>query len=328
MKTESLVSIIVPIYNVEKYLCCCLDSIIGQSYDNLEILLIDDGSTDRSGQIADTYAAKDRRIQVFHTDNRGVSRARNLGLDKMTGRYCLLVDSDDALQKDAVSCSVKLLEKENLDCVIYKYQTVEDDGFEKYIQTIDSQEPANKYIPYSHDELMREILVGQRFRMLACNKLYKTDLWADIRYPIGRKFGDDTFVTYQLMDKCTHGGYIENVLYFYRMREGSALHSKVSAENLQLFQSYSELLKYYQEYVTQLLDEAYYAYIIRMFDFFAKVACSDISDQEKGNLLKNLRKISYPFCGRLCFCKKATWKQRIALCAFFLSVNIFRRLIK
>lgn len=328
METESLVSIIVPIYNVEKYLCCCLDSIIGQSYDNLEILLIDDGSTDRSGQIADEYAEKDRRIQVFHTDNRGVSHARNLGLDRMTGRYCLLVDSDDALHIDTISCSVKLLEKENLDCVIYKYQTVEDNGFEQYMQSIGRQETANKYIPYSHDELMWEILIGQRFRMLACNKLYKTDLWADIRYPVGRKFGDDTFVTYRLMDKCTRGGYNESVLYFYRMREGSALHSKVSAENLQLFQSYSELLQYYQKHVPDLLDDAYYAYIIRMFDFFAKVACSDISDQEKGNLLKNLRKISYPFCGRLCFCKKATWKQRIMLCAFFLSVNIFRRLIK
>ena len=206
MQKESLVSIIIPIYNVEPYLRCCIDSVISQTYENIEILLIDDGSTDKSGKIADDYAETDDRIHVFHTTNNGVSHARNIGLDKMTGKYCLLVDSDDALHKDAVAHSVKLLESENLDCVIYKYQTVEDSHFEKTMKSFEDQEFSGMFISYDHDELMREILIGQRFRMLACNKLYKTSLWENLRYPVGRKFGDDTYVTYQFMDRCTRGG--------------------------------------------------------------------------------------------------------------------------
>lgn len=327
MKTESLVSIIVPIYNVEQYLACCLDSVISQTYRNIEILLIDDGSTDTSGMIAETYGVKDSRIRVFHTANNGVSHARNVGLDAMTGKYCLLLDSDDALHKDAVARSVRLMEHEDLDCVIYKYQTVEDNKFENTIHKIERQKNSELYVYYAHDELMREILTGQRFRMLACNKLYKASLWTNIRYPIGRKFGDDTFVTYQLMDRCTRGGYIEDVLYFYRQREGSALHSKLSIDNLQLFHSYTELLTYYSDNAYGLLDEAYYAYVIRMFDFFARVNNSDLTEQERRRLLEALRRISKPYRKRLCSCTKATYKQRLLLNAFFLSPDIFSKLI-
>ena len=328
METESLVSIIVPIYNVEKYLSCCLDRIIGQTYDNIEVLLIDDGSTDQSGVIADVYAQKDSRIQVFHTENRGVSHARNIGLDNMSGKYCLLVDSDDALHKDVITRSVKLLEQEKLDCVIYRYQTVEDRDFEDFIQTIEQQNTLDKYIWYSHDELMREILIGQRFRMLACNKLYKASLWENVRFPVGRKYGDDTSVSFRLADKCLRGGYIETSLYFYRMRKGSALHSKVSMDNLQLFLSYSELLKYYQKHVSWLMDEAYFAYVVRMFDFFAIIKRSALTDNERNNLLKGLRKISSPYYWKLCFSNKATCKQRLLLCIFFLSVNVFWKLME
>ena len=131
MEAKSLVSVIVPIYNVEKYLNCCLDSVIGQTYSNLEILLIDDGSTDKSGKIADFYAEKDGRIHVFHTENRGVSHARNIGLDNMKGEYCILLDSDDALRRDTIEQAVSLLEKEQLDCVVYKYQMVADETFDR-----------------------------------------------------------------------------------------------------------------------------------------------------------------------------------------------------
>lgn len=318
MEAKSLVSVIVPIYNVEKYLNCCLDSVIGQTYSNLEILLIDDGSTDKSGKIADFYAEKDGRIHVFHTENRGVSHARNIGLDNMKGEYCILLDSDDALRRDTIEQAVSLLEKEQLDCVIYKYQTIADETFDKQMQECGTLHENCKFQYIDHDDVMREILTGQRFRMLACNKLYTASLWENIRYPVGRKFGDDTFVTYKLMDKCRRLAYIENVLYFYRMREGSSLHSKVSEENLQLFLSYSEMLQYYQKHLAGLLEEAYYAYIVRIFDFFAKVKHSDVTSKEKNRLLKGLRRISYPFRRELCACSKATRMQKILLFIFFL----------
>lgn len=178
---------IIPIFNVEKYLDSCLNSVISQIYSNIEILLIDDGSTDKSGRIVDEYAEKDRRIRAFHTENGGVCRARNIGLDKMMGKYCILLDSDDVLRKDAIEQAVMLLEKEKLDCVVYKYMAIDDENINNYMQTKAYGEPIENcgYYQMSHNEVMREILIGQRFRMLACNKLYPASLWNNIRFPMG-----------------------------------------------------------------------------------------------------------------------------------------------
>ena len=97
-----LVSVIIPVYNVEKYLHQCLDSVLNQSYKNLEIILVDDGSTDRCGEICDLYAHRDPRIKVFHQENKGLSRARNTGLSQVCGKYITFIDSDDWLKTDAI----------------------------------------------------------------------------------------------------------------------------------------------------------------------------------------------------------------------------------
>lgn len=107
---EYLLTIIVPVYNVEPYLSDCIESILSQSFDNFELLLIDDGSTDSSGEICDRYAKSDKRIRVFHTENQGVSSARNRGLDEARGKYISFVDSDDYIQADTYSQNIKILE--------------------------------------------------------------------------------------------------------------------------------------------------------------------------------------------------------------------------
>lgn len=320
---KKLVSVIVPVYNVEKYLETCLNSILEQSYDNLELLLIDDGSTDQSGQICDYFAERDDRVQVIHIQNGGVSNARNIGLKNMNGEYCILVDSDDAIHKDTLSRAVQLLESDELDCVIYKYKTIDDAKFDTEIQEIQKCKSVRNYQVLDHENIMEEILIGKKFRMLACNKLYKTSLWKNLEYPIGRKYGDDTFVTYQLMDRCQKTGYLEEILYYYRMREGSALHQKVSLERLQLFDSYVELVEYYKENVPVLLEEAYVAFANRMFDFFPQVTKSALTKREKKKILIELRKRIHSFRMKLIFNSKLTAMQRILLGIFFCSINGF-----
>lgn len=323
MKKSKLVSVIVPVYNVEKYLETCINSILRQSYDNLELILIDDGSTDKSGQICDYFSEKDERVLTFHIENNGVCNARNVGIKNMKGEYCLFVDSDDAIHKDTLLMAVKLLENKELDCVIYKYKTIDDDEFDDEIKKI--QKCESEYIcqVIDHDNVMREILVGKKFRMLACNKLYKTSLWRNLKYPIGRKYGDDTFVTYQLMDRCQKVGYLEKVLYFYRMREGSALHQKVGLERVQLFDSYAELIEYYQNNVPVLLEEAYAAFANRMFDLFAQIVNSTLTKSERKKILIELRKIAYSFRIKIIFNSKITVMQRVLLGIFFCSINVF-----
>ena len=320
------ISVIVPVYNVEKYLRCCVDSILAQTFTDIEVLLVDDGSTDGSGAICDEYAQKDSRVRVFHKANGGVSSARNLGLDEAAGKYFLLCDSDDVIHPQLLSMAVSEIEQNELDCLIYGYSCVDEEiTFEEVRKEIRKKETVELM---NREQVLREILRGQRFRMLACNKLYRAELWESIRYPVGRKYGDDTSVTYRLMDLCQKVGYVETPYYYYRMRAGSALQSTVSMERLQLFLSYSELLAYYHDMCPQLTGEAHYAYVVRMFDFFAIVNKSEIADKKKCALYDGLRKISVPFWRELCFCHKITLKQRVLLLMFFFSVNVFAILTK
>ena len=130
-----LVSVIIPVYNVESYLEEALDSVLNQSYDNLEIIIIDDGSTDSSGQICDNYEKKDERVYVIHQEHRGLSAARNTGLDIMTGEAVAFLDSDDAFNQDFIKVLADIMEKENVDVVVCNH-TVHN--------TIDKMEPEDQ----------------------------------------------------------------------------------------------------------------------------------------------------------------------------------------
>lgn len=262
------ISVIVPVYNVEKYLNRCIDSILAQTFPDIEVILVDDGSTDNSGKICDDYSRIDDRIVVYHKENGGVSSARNLGLDYAKGKYIIFCDSDDEISPHlAIKCK-EYIEKNDLDCIIYCY---------KYLAEEETQSMNNKegcLVPdmelLDHTTAFQMILEGKEFRMMACNKMYKAKTWKDIRFPVGRRYGEDTSVTYRIIDKCDRIGYLREPLYYYRKRDGSALHSKINQDNLQLFDSYDELIEYTKIHHECLLEYAYYAYAIRLFDFISK----------------------------------------------------------
>ena len=261
------VSVIVPVYNVREYLSRCVDSILAQTFADIEVLLIDDGSTDGSGAICDEYAQKDSRVRVFHQENGGVCAARNCGLDEAKGEYYLLCDSDDAIHPKLIEMAIFQAKTNGLDCLIYGYKIVSE---EITLAEIQQENRGEEYVELmTRKQVLYEILRGERFRMLACNKLYKADLWKTIRFPVGRKFGDDTSVTYKLMDLCQQVGYVKTPYYYYCMRPGSALHSEVSAANLQLFDAYDELVEHFRKDSGDLLKEAYTAYAVRVFDFLS-----------------------------------------------------------
>ena len=200
-----LLSVVVPVYNVEKFLKRCVDSIIAQSYRNLEIILVDDGATDSSGAICDEFQTKDARIKVIHQKNGGLSAARNAGLRAAVGEYLAFVDADDYIAEDMYSAMIEALEKYDLDIIIcssYRDKNGEITG--------DQGNGSIKIM--HHDEVLLRAM--DDYEASAWNKVYKKALWNNLEFPVGRLF-EDTAVSYLYFDKAQKIGFLNRAFYYY-----------------------------------------------------------------------------------------------------------------
>jgi len=214
MKENVLVSIIVPIYKVENYLEKCLESIITQTYKNLQIILIDDGSPDGCGKICDEYAIKDPRIIVIHQKNKGLSAARNVGFEKVQGKYIGFVDSDDYIAEDMYESLVNAIEKYDTDISMCSYYKVENNIVAK------AEYPEIKDRVYSKNEALKELLLDHKIQNYVWNKLYKRDLFANIKFPDGKEFEDIATIFY-VFERINSIVKISQTKYFYVMRPES-----------------------------------------------------------------------------------------------------------
>ena len=210
MKEEmTLVSIIIPVYNVEAYLESCLDSVCNQTYSQLEILVIDDESPDRCGQIADDYAGKDDRIKVIHIKNRGAAGARNVGLDHCHGEYVMFVDSDDWVEKHSVETLLRAMKESSGDIVQCQYY---DEYKDRPIQHfIEAQEKS-----FSDQGFIIDMLHHWE-DVLIWNKIFSKNVVANIRFEEGHCI-DDEFFTYRAVMQASRICIIPDYLYHYRQR--------------------------------------------------------------------------------------------------------------
>lgn len=213
-----LVSIIVPIYKVEPYLRCCLDSIVNQTYTNLEIILVDDGSPDGCPQICDEYAAKDNRIIVIHKKNGGLSDARNAGLDICKGEYISFVDSDDWTDENYIANLLDIITKNKADIAIA--ENIRTDGCSEPSKgniSINVYTPQNalKYL-FSQNNIAFTVSWG---------KLYKKSLFTSLRFPLG-KYHEDEFTTYILFYNSKKIAYTSEILYYYYQRADSIVSTR------------------------------------------------------------------------------------------------------
>ena len=210
---KPLISIIVPVYNVEDYVLKCLKSLAGQSYDSIEIIVVDDGSTDNSGKICDEFALDDKRVRVYHKKNGGLSSARNFGIKKAKGEYICLVDSDDYVKKDFVEKMVGA--SVDADIVICGYnhdipEAGELTGGEATIRLLTRQD---------------------NIEIIAWNKMYRRELFKEISYPEGKNY-EDNLTTYRLLSKAKKVVYVAEPLYVYVERGGSIMNSSKKEEKL------------------------------------------------------------------------------------------------
>jgi len=228
-----LLSIIVPVYNVEPYLVDCLESIINQSFEDFELILIDDGSTDYSGHIIDNYAIKDKRIVVIHQKNQGLSGARNAGLDLAKGEYITFVDSDDKIQEDTYKKNMEVLLKDfNIDALQFPTS-----GF------FDNTKIVYNKIFVGESDVFTNWWEGNILNFSMCNKIFHNKIFSNIRYPIGHVF-EDYFLVVELSN-IIKKIYISNKgCYFYRVREGSISSGVYSLnKNLDLFTAQFNIYK-------------------------------------------------------------------------------------
>lgn len=275
-----LVSIIVPIYNVEKYLERCIQSIVEQTYTNLEIILVNDGSKDNSLYICEKWKKKDSRIIVIDKNNGGLSSARNAGIEIAKGEYLFFVDSDDWLD-------IHIIQK--LYQVIKEYRCeISCCGIEMTFDQTNKNYPRcqNKNILFEKYTALEEYMFGTTISTVAWNKLYKRALFEDIRYPIG-KWHEDEFTTYKLLYKADRVYYLGESMYFYYQREGSIMSHALSLKNLDKVDALFERYMFFQEKGEVRLSELTVAQIIDNIIYY--YCLNDKRGSESKEILKKLK---------------------------------------
>lgn len=244
------ISVIVPVYMVEDFLPFCIESIQKQTYENIEIILVDDGSTDKCGELCDRYELVDSRIVTIHKQNGGLSDARNVGIQNATGSFIACVDSDDFIAPDMIENLYNCYIATNADIVICGMKKTSD-------QVIKSEKKDNdlQWTTFDSDEAIERSLYSNDFSVSAAGKLYKRMLFDNIKYPIGMYY-EDLFTTYRLFKECKKIAFFPCVEYFYYNRSNSIVNAVYSEKHLQCFEA---LNKMYEDGVfhTKQLNKAY-----------------------------------------------------------------------
>lgn len=222
------ISIIVPVYQVEKYLKTCVNSIQNQTYTNIQIILVDDGATDESPMICNRLAEEDERILVIHKKNGGLSDARNAGLQAAVGQYIGFVDSDDYIHPEMYEILLRRMEEDQSDISICEYKRIKENDLklDNKVETIISNRC------FSREEFIEELLkpYGGHF-VVVWNKLYNKELFRALKFPIGKQH-EDEFIIHRIIAQCKKITYVENQLYYYRQRRGSIMDEGFSIKSM------------------------------------------------------------------------------------------------
>ena len=302
-----MITVIVPIYNVELYLRKCIDSITGQSYKNLEIILVDDGSQDKCGLICDEYAEKDSRVRVIHKENGGLSDARNAALDVMKGEYVTFIDSDDYVATEYISYLYDLIKHNDADIAICGYKYITEDG-----KVLNHLVDDDTVMIMDQEKAFFELLKSKYFSNSACSKLFRADCFEGIRYPYGRLYEDvaTTYKTFFKSEKIVFGA---NPLYFYLYRVGSISKQQFSLARMDGIYFAEEMVKD----ITQKYPSLCQIGDCRLFDSYLAVL-SLISQKDYPDIYKQV-------WGKICFmrksiliCKYSGRKRKIlSICSYF-----------
>lgn len=272
-----LVSVIVPVYNVQDYVQKCLASLSRQSYDNIEIVIVDDGSTDKSGEICDAFAKNEARAKIYHKKNGGLSDARNYGISKSRGEYVAFVDSDDYVRRDFIEKMVKEVEK-GAQIVVC--------GYNEFV-------PKDEIIS-GEEATIRLLTKQENLDIIACNKIYEKKLFNGISYPKGDCY-EDNLTTYKLLSLADKVSYVSESLYKYNARDDSI--TKTDDKETRLIareRAANEAIEYFKER-TKLKEAAEISLLTAKFAFIDnalnKYVEKNYYNQGRKWIIKNKKKL-------------------------------------
>lgn len=314
MKTD-LVSIIVPVYNVEHYISRCVDSLLNQTYRNIEIILVDDGSTDSSSLICDQYAKKDQRIQVFHKKNGGLSDARNVGITYSKGDFITFVDSDDFVTKDYIEYMYRLLQENHADISIVSNKKVWNEN-EKIECTKFKKEI------FDNIEAMEDMFYQKHIENSAWAKLYRRELFEEIEFPKGKLY-EDLGTTYKVFFKSRIIVWCNQQKYYYFQRNNSIMSRTFSTENRDRIDISKEIVDFTRVNAPSILDAAISRFFISNIQLLREIPLSEIQYQslflEICQNIKCCRK-------KILFDKKAKMINRLIAFCTYMPLSIIQKM--
>lgn len=281
------ITVILPIYNVEHYLQKCLDTVLNQTYKNLEIILVDDGSTDRSGTICDENARLDNRIIVIHKTNGGLSDARNAGINIATGKYIAFIDSDDYIHEEYIEKLYEAIIQTCADVSVCSFFYVDEIG-----TVMNRESLVNETNVFTGKAILDKALKpGGVGYVVAWNKLYKKEIFENLRYEKG-KIHEDEFINYKLFWRCNQVVVIKDHLYFYRQRKGSIQGTKIDLKRIQTqHEMHLDRIRFYKDKEEQHLLtrslQSYFNWSTRCF--LTKEGCKLIPEEYKKRIQIELR---------------------------------------
>ena len=314
------ISIIVPVYNVEKYLEKCIDSILNQTFKDFELILVDDGSTDNSGNICDEYRKKDRRIKVIHKSNGGLSSARNAGLDIALGKFIAFVDSDDYIHHQMYEIMYSFIKNENADLCICNYEIV-DDYYNIKKNNIEIQSNMDIEV-YNSIESLEKIYSSKGLEfVVAWSKLYDRSLFDDLRFEEGR-IHEDEFIVHKILYNSIKTIYCPYKFYYYFQRDDSIMKSRTKITKIDYIDALSDRINFFNgKNLINLKNKTEYIYISNFFELYyyskdnysKKIYCK-LHKSFRQNLLILLNNSIY------------SNREKLSWIIFLLYPNIYKRL--
>mgnify|MGYP001443428711 CR=1 FL=1 len=312
--TQPLITMIIPVYNIENYVSRCVESAINQSYENLEILLIDDGSEDASGEICDQYGEKCSNIRVIHKENGGLSEARNVGIEAAGGEYLVFLDGDDFVTKNYVENLFNAIEQVSCDLAISMFLNVVDDqGIELNTDGV---------LENLSEECLRSLLYQRGIETSAPGKIYKRELIGELRFPVGRLY-EDVMFTVRMIARSSRIAIVDNVDYMYYQRQGSIQYQQFDKRKMDSIHHSLELEQFVERNYPKLIRASHCRRFNAACNIVLQIPSGEYPEEKQylWTMIKKLRTevIADP---------ESRAKSKIAALVSFLGYDILRTLYK
>lgn len=314
-----MISIIIPVFNVENEIYNCFESVAKQSYKDVEIIFIDDGSEDSSGRICDLFAKKDSRVRVIHQRNKGLSAARNKGLELARGEYVGFVDSDDVINKFMYEILYNNIVSENCDVSICALEKIKNDIDSERISMRENEE----VVIMNASEVMYKVVVDEEIKSYAVNKLYKKKLFDKIRFPEGKIF-EDKFTFYKIINISKKIAISSYVGYYYILRENSLNGAKFNSNKYDIIEASLEIISFCSKEYPKLVPVAKMATVKSAFyllNHYIRSGANQVFLEKK--VVQIIKKYKREYLRST----EPTLKQKIAMLLLLINYKLYRAVL-